>query len=127
MITFLDGPAAGQRLTLRRAPMFLRVVCDAKGKWDALDQLDDKPAKDEAIHVYRVDQIEGGAFVDGRDPKTGKRWGCYMQMGTYKHWPEQPDDATLRDKAKWQAWVAEAASKILDRPVKIDESGNEVK
>lgn len=39
MITFRDGPAAGQVLQLRRVPVLLRVVCSSRGNWDALDQL----------------------------------------------------------------------------------------
>jgi hypothetical protein len=47
MITFLDGPAKGQHLLLKRAPRFLRVTMTIPSagpselqvaKWDALDQ-----------------------------------------------------------------------------------------
>ena len=38
---FLDGPAKGAILDLRRAPLFLRVVSDVDdGTIDALDRLD---------------------------------------------------------------------------------------
>ena len=54
MTRFLDGPAAGNALMLRRAPLFLRVTIDAAGgKVDALDQLDDDPQDGETVHVYR--------------------------------------------------------------------------
>jgi|GEM_PF-6502906 len=32
MTRFLDGPAAGVVLALRRAPLFLRVVCNPRRK-----------------------------------------------------------------------------------------------
>lgn len=55
MTRFEDGPAAGVNLSLRRAPMFLRVVQNNQtGEWDALDQLDDTPEKNETIFVYKV-------------------------------------------------------------------------
>lgn len=49
MIEFLDGPAGNKTLELRRAPVYLRVVIDADGNIDALDQLDDRPKEDERI------------------------------------------------------------------------------
>ena len=49
MTRFLDGPAAGVLLALRRAPLYLRVVYHAKREepWDALDQLADVPGEHE--------------------------------------------------------------------------------
>lgn len=37
MVRFLDGPAAGLVLWLRRAPLYLRVTLDARAHFDALD------------------------------------------------------------------------------------------
>lgn len=55
MTTFTDGPAAETVLELRRAPKFLRVVRDADGTVDALDQLNDtpKPSPDPAWLLAR--------------------------------------------------------------------------
>jgi len=51
MTRFLDGPAEGVTLMLRRAPIYLRVVHRGT-EWDALDALDDRPTPDETIYVY---------------------------------------------------------------------------
>jgi len=45
MTRFLDGPAQGETLMLRRAPILLRVTRDPMGNFDGLDQLDDRPDK----------------------------------------------------------------------------------
>lgn len=112
MSKFLNGPAAGQFLSLGRSPYFLRAVRVPGGKWDALDQLDDTPAPNEEIHVYRIASEPMTAHVDGRDPKTGKRFGRWMSIADYLLHDEQPDDRTARDKAAWQAWCADQAKKI---------------
>jgi hypothetical protein len=104
MIRFIDGPANGVGLSLQRMVMFLRVVRDSKGKWDALDQPDDRPAADETIYVYRHDKTTGSAFVDGRDPKTGKRWGRVENIATYRFHDVQPTDAEMRGQAAWETW-----------------------
>jgi len=101
---FLDGAAAGERLMLRRAPLYLRVVRNAKGEWDALDQLTDRPKRDETIHVYRR---EGAAFPVHLN---SGRLGCGWYHGsTYRALdPEAtPIQAVLRDTARWRAWVLE--------------------
>jgi len=104
MSNFLDGPAAGVRLNLGRSPYFLRVVRTPDGKWDALDQLDDKPAENEEIHVYRIASEPMIAHVDGRDPKTGKRYGKWMSIADYVLHNKQPDNQTARNKVQWQEW-----------------------
>lgn len=100
MITFWDGPAKGEKLSLGRAPEFLRVVIDADGTIDALDQLDDQPEPDEEIYVYR--QIPGtlsGGFACTR----GK--GCRrLIFADYRLCETQPEAAVLRDNVRWQAW-----------------------
>ena len=53
MTTFVDGPAKGQRLRLKRAARFLRVT-EANGEWDALDQLTDHPRTDEKLWAYEI-------------------------------------------------------------------------
>lgn len=111
MIRFLDGPAEGQVLWLRRIPMplFLRVVQSEAGTWDALDQLDDKPEPDEAIYVYILSGPQGSMHlcVRGKD----RRAGGWHPTAEYRMHEEQPPDATKRDTAAWQAW-AQAAGEV---------------
>jgi hypothetical protein len=107
MSNFLDGPAAGQTLSLGRSPVFLRAVCAPGGKWDALDQLDDTPQPDEQIHVYRRTSDPMTAHVDGRDTKTGKRFGRWMSIANYVLHHQQPDERTARDNDAWRQWCAE--------------------
>ncbi len=105
---FLDGPAEKVALSLRRAPLFLRVSFDpAAQKWDALDLLEDEPFDGEKIFVYRREGEPTLCFVDGRDPKTGKRYGQKLAIGRYRFFASQPDERTLKDNDKWQAWVKE--------------------
>lgn len=105
MIQFTDGPAAMVFLSLRRAPLYLRVVRSAAGEFDALDQLDDEPAADETVFVYRLAGKPAAAFVDGT--RNGRRCGWREVMATYVVVTQQPDDATMRDTAKWREWCVE--------------------
>lgn len=95
VITFLDGPAEGVKLSLQRLVLFLRVVRSESGSWDALDLLEDQAEPGETIFVYRHNGTEGSAFVDGRDPKTGKRWGRVEHIASYRLHSVQPPDATF--------------------------------
>lgn len=106
MIRFSDGPAEGQYLMLRRAPLYLRVVFDTiEQKWDALDQIPDAPAAGDVIYVYRREGAAGYAMIDWTE--RGRRRGGRFASGVYQLAAEQPDDATARDKDKWQAWCWE--------------------
>ncbi len=111
MITFKQGPADGKTLTLQRVPVYLRVVVDESGNIDALDQLDDTPRPGETIHVYKILNHAGTAHIDGRDPKTGKRYGRWIQMASYQLASEQPTQEQARETGTWQRWVAEQAEK----------------
>jgi hypothetical protein len=105
MATFLDGPAAGASLALRRAPIFLRVVIGPRGKVDALDQLDDEPNANESVHVYRK-------RVDGpRGHVCGRPGGCF-ELGEYRYLPDAPGEE-LRAKAAWRTWVEQQAEASL--------------
>lgn len=106
MVTFDDGPAAGARLSLQRSPLLLRIVQNAKDQIDALDQLDDVPESDERIAVYLLVRNDGNAFIDGRDPKTGKRFGRREAMASYELYDPQPTDEQARDPKKWHDWCA---------------------
>ena len=102
-VRFLDGPAAGAALSLRRAPIFLRVVIDRRTKAvDALDQLSDTPEPTEAIYVYRRSAYVGSAIVCSR----GRGGGCRSeQVAEYSLHPEQPEDAVMRDEKRWGEWA----------------------
>jgi hypothetical protein len=116
MTKFLNGPAAGIVLSLSRSPRFLRVVFSLTDGWDALDQLEDIPKPNEKIFVYQIAYTPFVMHVDGRDPKTGKRFGRWVSSAPYKLHAEQPDDATARDKLAWKAWC-ETQSTIHPNPV----------
>jgi hypothetical protein len=108
VIRFLDGPAAGQVLELRRVPLLLRVVRNRmKNTWDALDQLDDTPKEREEIFVYlrsgQVQKIHIKADCRG----GGSRW---VWIADYVHLIDQPTDAQLRETEAWRAWAAEYAA-----------------
>lgn len=113
MTEFLDGPAAGVVLMLRRSPKFLRVVAakvNAKRQatffddssptltWDALDQLADTPNANETPYAYRLVSANGIACI-----RSGKGKGCYP-MAKYTVVPHQPDDAVMRSTEQWQQW-----------------------
>lgn len=106
MTRFMDGPAEGRVLMLKRAPLFLRAVrkrtlIEGQGEWDALDQLTDTPEPDEEIIAYRRHRRPGWVHINtGRKPGGG-----FYTVAEYRVVPAQPDDATLRDRARWQAWV----------------------
>lgn len=104
MIKFLDGPAAGKTIWLRRAPIYLRVVIDGETV-DALDQLDDTPKASETIHAYRVIGKPSWIHlcVRGKDRSGGGYWGA----GEYEVCDPQPDEATMRDNERWREWATE--------------------
>lgn len=105
MTTFVDGPARGQKLSLRRAPIFLRVV-EYRMAFDALDQLEDEPKPEESIHLYRIKGKPGGMFVTKRGGGGG-----YYPIAEYAVVPNPPSDEVLRDKQKWHDWVMKQAAK----------------
>jgi len=109
---FLDGPAAEARLNLRRAPLFLRVVIDADGKVDALDQLTDEPTETEAIHVYR---LVAGSVSRGFACSRGR--GCSQFVSAdYRLHQTQPIDLQARDSVLWREFC-EGESAAIERPV----------
>ncbi len=98
MTKFLDGPAAGVILALRRAPIFLRVVRSPTG-WDALDQRDDEPAADEAIFAYRLQGESQSIHIHG-----SKVSGWY-EAGNYRVLADQPPEPAMRSKERWHEWT----------------------
>lgn len=116
MLKFLDGPAAGKVMSCSRAPIFLRVVSDAEGNVDALDQLCDVPKQQETVTVYVKAEDHGWVHYDGRD-KHGKRFGRTEQCADYRLYERQPDDATARDNWRWRQWCQdEHERKLADVP-----------
>lgn len=113
--TFLDGPASGQRMMLRRAPVFLRVT-QRHGKFDALDQLDDTPEPGEAIRVYILTAAPTAMhiLIRGKNKSAG---GWYFS-GVYRLAGEQPDDAVLRDNHRWRAWCHGDGAALLPKWVR---------
>jgi hypothetical protein len=122
MTTFTDGPAAGVTLSLRRAPMLLRVVESQRGpkarargtptqnggtptsRFDALDQPDDEPKPSERIHVYRLVAPPSRSHVLARG-KHKSEIGGWWESGEYQLAAEQPTDAECRTTAAWEAWA----------------------
>lgn len=100
MIRFEDGPAGGQVLQLRRAPLYLRVTHDPDGKWDALDQLDDQPAAGETITVYRRVGEAGVVHIDYTERATRRRRGAWFSCADYRVVANQPADAVARDTVR---------------------------
>lgn len=99
MTTFLDGPAMGQNLVLKRAPSFLRVVHNrVSGIYDALDIPEDEAGPNEDVYVYVLSQEPGRCHVLKRP--TGSGWYIIAQ---YKLCPEQP--LSVRDNNVWHEWV----------------------
>ncbi len=108
MIEFLDGPAAGETLMLRRAPLLLRVVLSPRGKWDALDQLADVPGPDERLYAYHLISKPQPVHL-----KMNKGSGWYV-MAQYRVVLVQPDDPVMRQIASWRRWCLE--QKEIYRP-----------
>src|SRR5262245_10530111 len=103
---FIDGPAEGQILLLRRAPLLLRVVIDQQRTWDALDQLTDTAEPNEKVYVYQLVKDEGTMQLN-----MGRRGGGWYRVATYRLYGDQSDQETLHDNSKWQEW-AQRESKL---------------
>lgn len=96
---FLDGPAEGIVMSVRRAPRWLRVVRNREdGSWDCLNELEDKPRLREDVFVYRL--------VPGTWFSAHVRPGGCKQFGDYRHVPDAPTEK-LRGTAAWRAWTTE--------------------
>ena len=99
MTTFEDGPAKGQRLMLKHAPEFLRVVVDEKEKWDALDLPTDTPRPEELIYAYRLSEKTGMCHINAGRGRSG-----FYTIARYGFVKSQPTSAMMRDTVAWQAW-----------------------
>lgn len=102
MTEFLDGPAAGVKLMLRRAPTCLRVVRAPKG-WDALASVSSGTVAEpgEWIYVYRRVGQAGMMHINARP--RGKS-GTFA-IAQYRHVPDAPQHPALRDNQAWRTWT----------------------
>lgn len=98
MTTFIDGPAKGQTLQLRRAPIFLRVVWDGS-KWDALDQLDDKMLAHEKGYAYQLSERPGAMHINYGGKRRNE--SGFYPMSKYKLCPRQPLQSIMRVNTTW--------------------------
>lgn len=103
MTAFIDGPAQGQKLQLRRAPVYLRVT-EKDGKFDGLDQLGDTPEPGETMYAYVLAEQPGAMHLLVRGKEAASRGGIWP-IAKYKLFPIQPDQATMRSRADWQEWT----------------------
>lgn len=95
---FQGGPANRRELGFGRFPLYLRVVVDAAGKVDVLDQLEDVPAAGETIAVYYRDTA---VHVCGRDRVRDSGW-----LAVYVHLPHVDAAALeLADTETWRRWA----------------------
>jgi len=97
---FLDGPAEGVKLALRRAPLYLRVTYQS-GEWDALDQLSDVPKAKESVYIYKRLDCARGVHV--RASKGSGLGGCWS-YGQYRYIGDLPDEISRHTK-EWRAWA----------------------
>lgn len=108
MIRFLDGPAVGVTLVLRRTPIFLRVVRGRGGKWDGLDQPDDDPGPTETVYVYALHEHQGGWWWKCQPASEGG----WLPNAAYRFFAEQPTDEIVRDGARWREWAEEQRERL---------------
>lgn len=109
MNKFIDGPAAGIVLQLRRSPLFLRVVHSDANGWDGLDQHDDKPADNEDVHTY----VRRGQPVRYH-LNTGKRSGSgFFEMADYQIYRHQPPPEVVRNTLAWRQWTLAQVGKTI--------------
>jgi hypothetical protein len=107
MTRFSDGPAKDQVLMLRRAARFIRVT-EENGKWDALDQLEDKPRPTEKLYAYEaIREKVGYALIDCRG-KNKSASGRYA-IAEYRIVNPQPTDEQMRSNDAWAAWCCSKA------------------
>lgn len=122
MTSFIDGPAAGQSLMLRRAAVLLRVTrkrfalsSDPEQQkapvFDALDAPEDTPNADEEIFVYvNTHQRSGNCHV--RFGGKQRSASGFYSIADYRLYDVQPADEIMRDNTKWSAWCEEQRPRL---------------
>ena len=112
---FHDGPVKGRTLTLKRSPLFIRVVIDPDGEVVALDK--DDPAFGSIPAVYVLQKHPCKVLIDRQDSKGRKNSinESYVDYVLHKNqpceeisWPEQ-----------WQQWALKEFERIGGKPVGI--------
>jgi hypothetical protein len=103
MTTFIDGPAKEQCLMLRRSPVLMRVTEEilpesGKHKWDALNELTDRPLPHERLYAYTMAEFRGSAFI------VSSKFHGRVNLVSYKLTKTQPTDAEMRDEMLWHNW-----------------------
>ncbi len=95
MTSFIDGPAAGESLPLKRTPRLLRVTQNGP-IFDALDQLEDEPDETELIYVYQLVAAPQGwvTTATGRYP-----------IAEYRFIDPPPGDGLVRRTHAWRGWT----------------------
>ena len=112
MIGFIDGPAEGQALELRRTPVMLRVVHHGlTGEWDALDLLEDVAEPAETIHVYRL-RGEVSSYHVLCAQRSRSR---FINQASYGYLGPVADEL-VRDNAAWVRWCEGNRSWLLATP-----------
>jgi hypothetical protein len=110
VIRFINGPAAGVDIDLRRAPIMLRVVRSRYGNWDALDQPHDEAQSTESIYVYRM--IGQANWYHCRSSK--RSISGFHATATYEFLPEQPPDHCIRTTKAWAEWCDSNKEQLLE-------------
>jgi hypothetical protein len=120
MTKFRGGPLDGYVLELSRSPLYLRACVGPGGKHDALDQLNDTPAADERLTVYRRNGKASHIHIDYTDRATGRRRGRNIAYAEYIVLPddEQPPEEVMRDTAAWREW-AEARAREGEHDTRV--------
>lgn len=87
---------------LKRIPSCLRVTQDGD-KFDALNELHDKPMASETLYAYElIGNVMGHACVRA----SGGRGGIYP-LAHYRLVQNQPPEVIMRDTLLWRQWVDE--------------------
>jgi hypothetical protein len=100
MTTFIDGPAKGEVLYLKRAPRFLRVTQNGI-TFDGLDQLADEPQETELIHVYQITGPIAGIVTTTRG---------VFPVAQYRFFQPPPPDSHVRQNHAWRGWTTRQAA-----------------
>lgn len=104
MLTFVDGPAAGKTISLRRAPRFLRITRrrfllgmeDPGEEFDGLDQPGDVARHDESLYAYETKKLEGRAHM--RFSGKAKSASGIYDIAEYRFIEPQPADDIMHGR-----------------------------
>ena len=98
MITLKDGPAAGSYM-VKRAPPFLRAVVSSAEGADVLDQLEDSPAPNEAVYVYKRTGEASTVHIN-----RGRKGSGFYALAQYIYL-EDVEGESVRDNLEWNRWA----------------------